>query len=179
MSRIGRNDPCHCGSGRKYKKCCIDVDQSWRGTNHAETSTLTMVRMNTARQTSTMTMVRMNTARQKSSPWCPGPVVVHETGAFECHGPGCEGTAFHRHEERVVQPCPAGQSELATVCRRCVDDVTVAAGGPGASVCPGFEVDHEDGSVTCTEGAACLGDDALHTQGISCSLRPGRCPVCV
>lgn len=19
---IGRNDPCHCGSGRKYKKCC-------------------------------------------------------------------------------------------------------------------------------------------------------------
>jgi len=22
MSRIGRNDPCPCGSGRKYKKCC-------------------------------------------------------------------------------------------------------------------------------------------------------------
>jgi hypothetical protein len=21
-SRIGRNDPCPCGSGRKYKKCC-------------------------------------------------------------------------------------------------------------------------------------------------------------
>jgi uncharacterized protein len=20
--RLGRNDPCHCGSGRKYKKCC-------------------------------------------------------------------------------------------------------------------------------------------------------------
>lgn len=20
---IGRNDPCHCGSGKKYKKCCI------------------------------------------------------------------------------------------------------------------------------------------------------------
>jgi len=20
--RIGRNDPCHCGSGKKYKKCC-------------------------------------------------------------------------------------------------------------------------------------------------------------
>ena len=19
---IGRNDPCHCGSGKKYKKCC-------------------------------------------------------------------------------------------------------------------------------------------------------------
>jgi hypothetical protein len=22
MSKIGRNDPCSCGSGRKYKKCC-------------------------------------------------------------------------------------------------------------------------------------------------------------
>ncbi|MAZ44030.1 MAG: hypothetical protein CMF48_02485 [Legionellales bacterium] len=21
--KIGRNDPCHCGSGRKYKKCCL------------------------------------------------------------------------------------------------------------------------------------------------------------
>lgn len=23
-----RNDPCHCGSGRKYKNCCIDKDES-------------------------------------------------------------------------------------------------------------------------------------------------------
>jgi hypothetical protein len=22
----GRNDPCHCGSGKKYKKCCEDKD---------------------------------------------------------------------------------------------------------------------------------------------------------
>jgi hypothetical protein len=22
MAKIGRNDPCACGSGRKYKKCC-------------------------------------------------------------------------------------------------------------------------------------------------------------
>ena len=20
--KIGRNDPCHCGSGKKFKKCC-------------------------------------------------------------------------------------------------------------------------------------------------------------
>jgi len=20
---VGRNDPCHCGSGKKYKKCCL------------------------------------------------------------------------------------------------------------------------------------------------------------
>ncbi len=31
MSRnsIGRNDPCPCGSGRKYKKCCIDKEITW------------------------------------------------------------------------------------------------------------------------------------------------------
>ncbi len=23
MSKIGRNDPCPCGSGKKYKKCCL------------------------------------------------------------------------------------------------------------------------------------------------------------
>jgi len=27
MARIGRNDPCHCRSGRKYKKCCEDLDR--------------------------------------------------------------------------------------------------------------------------------------------------------
>ena len=24
---VGRNDPCPCGSGKKYKKCCLDKDQ--------------------------------------------------------------------------------------------------------------------------------------------------------
>ena len=23
MNKIGRNDPCPCGSGLKYKKCCM------------------------------------------------------------------------------------------------------------------------------------------------------------
>jgi hypothetical protein len=22
MNKVGRNDPCTCGSGKKYKKCC-------------------------------------------------------------------------------------------------------------------------------------------------------------
>lgn len=26
---IGRNDPCPCGSGRKYKQCCKDKDIAW------------------------------------------------------------------------------------------------------------------------------------------------------
>jgi hypothetical protein len=25
--KIGRNDPCHCGSGQKYKRCCQEKDE--------------------------------------------------------------------------------------------------------------------------------------------------------
>lgn len=27
VPKLGRNDPCHCGSGRKYKQCCLKQDQ--------------------------------------------------------------------------------------------------------------------------------------------------------
>ena len=26
--KLGRNDPCHCGSGNKYKKCCLAKDDA-------------------------------------------------------------------------------------------------------------------------------------------------------
>ena len=29
MSKFGRNDPCPCGSGRKYKKCCFDKEVTY------------------------------------------------------------------------------------------------------------------------------------------------------
>jgi uncharacterized protein len=28
LPKTGRNDPCHCGSGKKYKKCCADADSA-------------------------------------------------------------------------------------------------------------------------------------------------------
>ena len=28
MPRAGRNDPCPCGSGKKYKHCCLDKDRA-------------------------------------------------------------------------------------------------------------------------------------------------------
>jgi tetratricopeptide (TPR) repeat protein len=28
MAKIGRNDPCPCGSGKKYKRCCLAVDRA-------------------------------------------------------------------------------------------------------------------------------------------------------
>lgn len=30
MNKINRNDPCHCGSGKKYKKCCLRKDEDGR-----------------------------------------------------------------------------------------------------------------------------------------------------
>ena len=36
MTKLGRNDPCHCGSGKKYKKCCIDADEIRERTQREE-----------------------------------------------------------------------------------------------------------------------------------------------
>ncbi len=30
MSKVNRNDPCPCGSGKKYKQCCMNKDQAPR-----------------------------------------------------------------------------------------------------------------------------------------------------
>lgn len=27
VKSLGRNDPCRCGSGKKYKLCCLDKDE--------------------------------------------------------------------------------------------------------------------------------------------------------
>ena len=29
MTKVGRNEPCPCGSGKKYKRCCLDKDQAF------------------------------------------------------------------------------------------------------------------------------------------------------
>ena len=26
--KLGRNDPCHCGSGKKYKQCHLETDEA-------------------------------------------------------------------------------------------------------------------------------------------------------
>lgn len=28
MTKVGRNDPCPCGSGQKYKRCCLAKDEA-------------------------------------------------------------------------------------------------------------------------------------------------------
>jgi hypothetical protein len=38
MAKLGRNNLCHCGSEKKYKKCCLDRDREVaRGDRPSET----------------------------------------------------------------------------------------------------------------------------------------------
>jgi hypothetical protein len=37
-TKVGRNDPCPCGSGRKYKKCCLEHDEAARALERAAAS---------------------------------------------------------------------------------------------------------------------------------------------
>jgi preprotein translocase subunit SecA len=31
--KVGRNEPCPCGSGKKYKKCCLLKEETQQGEN--------------------------------------------------------------------------------------------------------------------------------------------------
>ena len=35
-ARPGRNEPCRCGSGRKYKHCCLEKDEAKAATARAK-----------------------------------------------------------------------------------------------------------------------------------------------
>ncbi len=37
-TRPGRNQPCHCGSGRKYKHCCLEKDDAAAAAARATTA---------------------------------------------------------------------------------------------------------------------------------------------
>jgi hypothetical protein len=36
--RPGRNEPCRCGSGRKYKQCCLEKDDKHAAVERAATA---------------------------------------------------------------------------------------------------------------------------------------------
>ncbi len=36
MAKIGRNAPCPCGSGKKYKKCCLPLHETSRSLQNEE-----------------------------------------------------------------------------------------------------------------------------------------------
>jgi hypothetical protein len=43
--KIGRNDPCHCGSGKKFKKCCGFNTPTTTPANHVEDQSTPQARL--------------------------------------------------------------------------------------------------------------------------------------
>jgi hypothetical protein len=135
-----------------------------------------------------MTAAEQVTVRMLTTAWvsrsggqtCPGPVVVHQSGGFECHGPCSAGGVTSAmnvwHPEDATEPCPGRVAALRGACPRC-RHATPAFGYDHPPPCSGTEIDHDDGSHECTAGQACAGPDALHMTSMSCSFLSacGRC----
>ena len=61
VAKVGRNDPCPCGSGRKYKRCCAEADRRrLRDSSDVEGLTRAELRQNLAEY---LTLERLQTLR--------------------------------------------------------------------------------------------------------------------
>lgn len=123
---------------------------------------------------STVQLVATAMSQLPSQPACAGPLLVHADGAFECHGPGCPGGLAVFHGEDDIDPC-FRHPEIRTRhgCPRCLTHSDNAAMAELA--CAGEQVEHDDGTIDCSAGAACLGGTVLHLSGRSCRVF-GPCP---
>ncbi len=66
----GRNEPCHCGSGRKYKQCCLGQDESAARDARAKVEAAAPVAP--AGETVEVAHAAPRQARQAQQPWKSG-----------------------------------------------------------------------------------------------------------
>lgn len=90
--KVGRNDPCPCGSGKKYKSCCLQKEQP-RGTTFGG-------RKFTAKVLSAGGIAKPQPAAE------PGQVKAVDYSTLMERS---FGEALHSHEEKP--PVPANPSE--------------------------------------------------------------------
>jgi hypothetical protein len=119
-------------------------------------------------------MIATAMGHMPAGPACAGPLLVHADGAFECHGDGCPGVMAIFHSDDVVEPC-ALHPGIRTLhaCPRCLTHSEGA--GLAEHTCTGQRIEHDDGTVDCTLGSACLGERATHVASRSCRML-GPCP---
>lgn len=106
-------------------------------------------------------------------PHCAGPLLVHEDGAFECHGPDCPGGMVAFHDADAVEPCRNAGALEVDVNHACPSCAQYASGEVLQlldSSCSGIEIEHQDGETSCSLGADCVGPDAFHASGQSCGM---------
>lgn len=119
-------------------------------------------------------MIAMAMGDVPVQPACPGPLLVHADGAFECHGTDCPGAMAIFHSDDVVESC-ALHPGIRTLhaCPRC--GAHSEGAGLAEHTCAGQRIEHDDGGVDCTAGDACLGERAIHAPSWSCRMF-GPCP---
>jgi hypothetical protein len=68
----------------------------------------------------TIQMIATRMGSLPETPECPGPLLVHADGAFECHGDACPGGMVMFHSDDIVDPCSIHR-EIQTrhACERC------------------------------------------------------------
>lgn len=143
MSKIGRNEPCPCGSGKKYKKCCLPLQQK-AGVSVAQPATLTQsvsalqaaaaAREETFRNLGVFVLfstaqgdawlleaTEMDAVQVASSGKAitveieegPGTLAVNWTHRFAVQDDGLLLTAYADQDESRLQDCPLQQIEAA------------------------------------------------------------------
>jgi hypothetical protein len=70
---------------------------------------------------SAVDFLRIVHSRLAPGPSCPGPLLTHEDGAFECHGTCRDGTDVH-HDEDALAPCGYHAIPTRHSCPRCARD---------------------------------------------------------
>jgi hypothetical protein len=63
-ARPGRNEPCHCGSGRKYKQCCLEKDNAAQTAANAKVAADATDPVEVARD-----VPKRTTRHQTEQPW--------------------------------------------------------------------------------------------------------------
>lgn len=51
-TKVGRNDPCPCGSGKKYKNCCLKEGKNYNSTRELTAQEMAQIRYGTKTPTS-------------------------------------------------------------------------------------------------------------------------------
>lgn len=124
--------------------------------------------------------------RDPNGPACGGPLLIHVDGSFQCTA-GCPGGTKVVHVPEALHFCDhadqlgIGADELGHVCPACTAPGSASGNARAWTVCTGTEIEHQDGTSTCTLGAACLGPDEFHASGRTCGLLEpcGRCGITV
>ncbi len=92
--KIGRNDPCHCGSGQKYKKCHLPADDAAKS---AELAAAAAVAAEAQAKADAEAEAEKNDEEGKAAADRPPPVRPKDAGAAKPRTPApTQAPAFRR-----------------------------------------------------------------------------------